>query len=140
MFVYLKLRFELNLFQNLTKSIKKMSSDKVQLLSDIANRLRIHSIEATTASNSGHPSSCSSMADILSVLFFNTMRYDPKVPRHPANDRFVLSKGHAAPILYAAWAEAGAFPVSELKNLRKIDNPLEGHPTPVTNLLYFPNN
>jgi len=70
------------------------------------------------------------MAEILSVLFFNQMRYNPKQPRHPSNDRFVLSKGHAAPILYAAWAEAGFVPVSELKNLRKIDNLLEGHPTP----------
>lgn len=71
------------------------------------------------------------MAEILSVLFFNQMKYDPSYPRSPANDRFVLSKGHAAPILYAAWAEAGVIPVSELKNLRKIDNLLEGHPTPV---------
>lgn len=71
------------------------------------------------------------MAEIMSVLFFNQMRYNPKEPRSPSNDRFVLSKGHAAPILYAAWAEAGFVPVSELKNLRKIDNPLEGHPTPV---------
>merc|ERR1719348_655554 len=62
------------------------------------------------------------------------MKYkDPRVheePRHPSNDRFILSKGHAAPILYAAWAEAGLFPVSELLNLRKIDSDLEGHPTP----------
>lgn len=99
-------------------------------LSDIAHRLRIHSVEATSASNSGHPTSCSSMADVLSVLFFNEMKFDTKYPRSPANDRFVLSKGHAAPVLYAAWAEAGVVPVAELKNLRKIDNLLEGHPTP----------
>lgn len=108
-----------------------LNAETAQKLADIANKLRIHSVEATTASNSGHPSSCASMADITSVLFFHTMRYDPKVPRSPANDRFILSKGHAAPILYAAWAEAGLFPVSDLKNLRKIDCPLEGHPTPV---------
>jgi transketolase len=109
-----------------------MSADAntVQLLSDIAHRLRIHSIDATTASNSGHPSSCSSIAEIMSVLFFNELRYTIKEPRHPASDRFVLSKGHAAPVLYAAWAEAGLIPVSELKNLRKLDNLLEGHPTP----------
>jgi len=109
-----------------------MSADKqtIELLSDIAHRLRIHSIEATTASNSGHPSSCSSISEIMSVLFFHTMRYNPKEPRNPANDRFVLSKGHAAPILYAAWAEAGLVDPNELKNLRKLDNPLEGHPTP----------
>jgi len=102
----------------------------VQTLTDIAHRMRIHSINATSASNSGHPTSCSSMADILSVLFFNTMKYCTKEPRHPANDRFVLSKGHAAPILYAAWAEAGVVPVSELVKLRQLDNVLEGHPTP----------
>lgn len=71
------------------------------------------------------------MAEIITVLFFNVMHYDPKNPRDPASDRFVLSKGHCAPILYAAWAEAGAFPVLDLLNLRQIDSDLEGHPTPV---------
>lgn len=66
----------------------------------------------------------------MSVLFFNTMRYKVSVPKDPSNDRLILSKGHAAPILYAAWAEAGLFPVEELYNLRKIDSDLEGHPTP----------
>ena len=61
---------------------------------------------------------------------FAEMRFDPKDPKHAGSDRFVLSKGHAAPILYAAWAEAGAFDRSELMNLRKIDSDLEGHPTP----------
>lgn len=75
------------------------------------------------------------MAEILSCLFFDVMKYSVKEPRHPAADRFVLSKGHAAPILYAAWAEAGLFPVSELKNLRKLGNPLEGHPTPRLNFI-----
>ena len=72
------------------------------------------------------------MADVLSVLFFNTMKYTIDEPKHPNNDRFVLSKGHAAPILYAAWAEAGLFPTSDLMNLRKISSDLEGHPTPVS--------
>ncbi len=58
------------------------------------------------------------------------MRFDPRDPRHPGSDRFVLSKGHAAPILYAAWAEAGAFDRAELLKLRRIDSDLEGHPTP----------
>ena len=75
------------------------------------------------------------MAEIMSVLFFDVMRYTVSEPRAPANDRFVLSKGHAAPILYAAWAEAGLFPVSELNNLRKLNNPLEGHPTPRLNFI-----
>ncbi|CAF1081625.1 unnamed protein product [Adineta ricciae] len=111
------------------------SADTVTTLQRIANLLRIDSIEATQASNSGHPTSCSSMAEIVSVLFFDVMHYDPKDPRNPAADRFVLSKGHCAPILYAAWAQAGAFPVADLKNLRKIDSDLEGHPTPRLNFI-----
>ncbi|GFS21055.1 transketolase [Elysia marginata] len=107
----------------------------VQKLRDIANKLRIHSIQATDASKSGHPTSCCSAAEIMSVLFFNTMRYTIEEPKHPNNDRFVLSKGHAAPILYAAWAEAGLFPESELLKLRKIDSDLEGHPTPRLNFV-----
>jgi len=103
---------------------------KVQDLKDLANRLRILSIKSTTAAGSGHPTSCCSMADITSVLFFHTMRYKVSDPRDPSSDRFVLSKGHTAPILYAAWCLAGLFPESDLMNLRKIDNDLEGHPTP----------
>ncbi|CAH1731750.1 unnamed protein product [Aphis gossypii] len=75
------------------------------------------------------------MAEIMSVLFFHTMRYKVSTPKDAANDRFILSKGHAAPILYAAWAEAGLFPVSDLTNLRKIDSDLEGHPTPRLNFI-----
>lgn len=84
-----------------------------------------------------HPTSCSSMAEIMSVLFFHTMRYKIAIPRDPSNDRFILSKGHAAPILYAAWAEAGLFPIADLQNLRKIDSDLEGHPTPRLNFIDF---
>ncbi|BES91483.1 transketolase [Nesidiocoris tenuis] len=104
-------------------------------LQDLAHKLRIHSINATQASNSGHPTSCASIAEVMSVLFFNTMKLDLKQPIHPSSDRFILSKGHAAPILYAAWAEAGLFPVSELLNLRKFGNDLEGHPTPRLNFI-----
>ena len=71
-----------------------------------------------------------SAAEIVSTLFFAEMRYDPKNPRNKGADRFVLSKGHAAPILYAAWAAAGLFPREQLMDLRKIDSDLEGHPTP----------
>lgn len=102
----------------------------LQELKDIANKLRIYSIKATNASKSGHPTSCCSMAEIMSVLFFHTMRYKVQEPRDPSSDRFVLSKGHAAPILYAAWAEAGLFPIEDILNLRKIHSDLEGHPTP----------
>lgn len=69
------------------------------------------------------------------MLFFNTMSYKVSAPRDASSDRFVLSKGHAAPILYAAWAEAGLFPISDLENLRKIDSDLEGHPTPRLNFI-----
>ncbi|KAJ8927245.1 hypothetical protein NQ314_020325 [Rhamnusium bicolor] len=107
----------------------------VQELKDIANKIRIHSITSTQAAKSGHPTSCSSIAEILSVLFFNTMRYKVSAPKDPSSDRFVLSKGHACPALYAAWAEAGLFPVADLQNLRKIDSDLEGHPTPRLNFI-----
>ena len=107
----------------------------LKTLQAIANKLRIHSIEATNASKSGHPTSCASMAEIMSVLFFDVMRYSTKEPKAAGADRFVLSKGHSAPILYAAWAEAGLFPTQELLNLRKIDSDLEGHPTPRLNFV-----
>uniref|UniRef100_A0A671QIC4 transketolase n=1 Tax=Sinocyclocheilus anshuiensis TaxID=1608454 RepID=A0A671QIC4_9TELE len=110
-------------------SYHKPDEKTLQALKDIANKLRIHSIKETCASNSGHPTSCCSAAELMSVLFFHTMRYKANDPRNPSNDRFILSKGHAAPILYAAWAEAGFIKESELLNLRKIDSDLEGHPT-----------
>ncbi|XP_077181662.1 transketolase [Paroedura picta] len=108
----------------------KPDQQTLQALKDTANRLRINSIKATTAAGSGHPTSCCSAAEIMSVLFFHTMKYKPQDPRNVNNDRFVLSKGHAAPILYAVWAEAGFLHESELLNLRKIDSILEGHPVP----------
>jgi transketolase len=96
----------------------------------IANQLRVHSIAATTAAGSGHPTSCCSAADLVAALFFGHMRYDPKDPHFYNNDRFILSKGHAAPLLYAVWAEAGLFPAEELTRLRQLGSDLEGHPTP----------
>src|SRR6478672_9797154 len=99
-------------------------------LKNLATQLRIDSVRSTTEAGSGHPTTCLSAADIVSTLFYAEMHYDPKNPQNPDNDRFVLSKGHAAPILYAAWAEAGLFPREELLKLRRIDSDLEGHPTP----------
>src|SRR5712672_1631342 len=99
-------------------------------LTGIANQLRIHSIEATTAAGSGHPTSCCSAADLVSTLFFGQMRYDAKNSHYYNNDRFILSKGHAAPLLYAAWAENGFVPIPELLTLRQFTSELEGHPTP----------
>jgi transketolase len=107
-----------------------MIETDIELLKGIANQLRIHSISSTTTAGSGHPTTCCSMADLMAALFFGHMRYDAKNPKFHNNDRFILSKGHAAPILYAAWAEAGLFPVEELQKLRRIDSDLEGHPTP----------
>ena len=101
-----------------------------ELLKGIANQLRIHSIEATTAAGSGHPTSCCSAADIAAALFFGHMKYDPKNPHYYNNDRFILSKGHAAPLLYAVWAENGFVPIPDLLKLRQFSSPLEGHPTP----------
>jgi transketolase len=110
-----------------------MSIDRASLipaLKNIATRLRIDSARATSEAGSGHPTSCFSMAELMAALFFAELRFEPKDPKNPDSDRFVLSKGHAAPILYAAWAEAGAFDRAELMKLRRIDSDLEGHPTP----------
>ncbi|HEV2452703.1 MAG TPA: transketolase [Verrucomicrobiae bacterium] len=107
-----------------------MIETDIDLLKGIANQLRIHSINATTAAGSGHPTSCCSAADVVAALFFGYMKYDPKNPRYYNNDRFILSKGHAAPLLYAAWAENGFVPVDELVKLRQFNCELEGHPTP----------
>ena len=106
------------------------SAQLPELLRQKADQLRIHSIRATTKAGSGHPTSCCSAADIVATLFFSVMRFDPKDPRNPDNDRFVLSKGHAAPLLYAAWAEAGLFDPKQLLELRTLESDLEGHPTP----------
>jgi transketolase len=106
------------------------SPELLTALQNKATQLRIGSVLATSEAGSGHPSSCCSAADIVAALFFSVMRYDPKNPKAPNSDRFVLSKGHAAPLLYAAWAEAGLFPTSDLLKLRTLTSDLEGHPTP----------
>ncbi len=102
----------------------------VPVLHNIATALRVDSIRATTAAGSGHPTTCASAADLVAALFFAEMRFDPAHPRHAHNDRFVLSKGHAAPLLYAAWSQVGFVKHEELLKLRELDNNLEGHPTP----------
>ena len=110
-----------------------MALDRASLipaLTNIATQLRIDSVRSTSQSGSGHPTSCCSAADLVAALFCAEMRFDPKQPQNRDNDRFVLSKGHAAPLLYAARAEAGLFDRSELLKLREIGSDLEGHPTP----------
>ena len=106
------------------------AADRIPQLQARAAQLREHSLRATSEAGSGHPTSCLSSADLVAALFFDVLRYDPTDPGNPNCDRFVLSKGHAAPVLYAAWAEAGAFPIEKLLTLRRIDSELEGHPTP----------
>ncbi len=101
-------------------------------LDDLLNRakaIRQDILRMTTEAGSGHPSSSLSATEIVTALYFGGfLRYDPKNPRWPDRDRFILSKGHAAPVLYAALAEAGYFPRDELMTLRKLGSPLEGHP------------
>lgn len=111
-------------------SYQPLDKQRTQDLLDVANKIRIHSVTCTQAANSGHPTSSSSAAEILSVLYFQYMRIDPKNVRHKSSDRFILSKGHACPGLYGVLVEAGVIPEEQLKTLRKIDSDLEGHPTP----------
>jgi transketolase len=98
-------------------------------LKEMAQKLRRHSLTSTSEAGSGHPTTCMSCAEIMSVLYFHEMRFDPKNPKARNVDEFILSKGHGAPILWAALKEAGAIS-EDLNTLRRIDSPLEGHPTP----------
>jgi transketolase len=106
------------------------SSSTIAAIREKARRLGILSMMSTTAAGSGHPTSCLSAAELVAGAFFYAMKFDPKDPNGPASDRFVMSKGHAAPLLYAALAEAGVFPDSRLMTLRQFSSELEGHPTP----------
>jgi len=106
------------------------SGSVVDSIKEKARRLSVLSIMATTAAGSGHPTSCMSAAELVAGTFFYAMKFNPKNANSPDGDRFVLSKGHAAPVLYAALAEAGVFPESRLMTLRQFSSELEGHPTP----------
>jgi len=96
-------------------------------LEKMARQLRRDVITMIATAGSGHPGGSLSAADIVTALYFKVMHHDPKNPQWPDRDRFVLSKGHAAPILYAALAECGYFPVEELSTLRKLGSRLQGH-------------
>ena len=100
----------------------------IKELAKQARKLRKHVIEMLGEAGSGHPGGSLSAADIMTVLYWHEMNIDPARPDWPDRDRFVLSKGHAAPILYAVLAEKGYFPVEDLKTLRKIGSHLQGHP------------
>src|ERR1700732_1250572 len=107
------------------------ASALLEQLREKARLLRIHSLRMTTEAGSGHPTSCLSAAELVAATFFHAMKFDPANPNAITSDRFVLSKGHAAPVLYAALAESGVFPVSRLMTLRQLNSELEGHPTPL---------
>lgn len=107
-----------------------MAASPVDTLKKMAQRIRRYSILSTTKAGSGHPTSSLSCADLLAALFFTQLRYDFNDPKRLDNDRFVLSKGHAAPALYAAWAAAGIISLEQLESLRTLHSDFEGHPTP----------
>ena len=102
----------------------------ISLLESKALQLRIDSLRTTTAAGSGHPTSCLSAADIISALFFYAMHADITCPEKETNDRFILSKGHAIPVVYAAYKQLGVISDKELLACRTFDSVLEGHPTP----------
>jgi len=106
-----------------------MHEKDVEKLSERARTIRQHIIRMTHAAGSGHPGGSLSAVEILITLYFKIMKHDPEKPSWPERDRFVLSKGHAAPALYAVLAEAGYFPVEELLTLRKLGCRLQGHPS-----------
>ncbi|MYR63419.1 transketolase [Streptomyces sp. SID625] len=99
-------------------------------LVDLGQQLRVDSVRAAAAAGSGHPTSSMSAADLMAVLLAHHLRYDFDRPEHPGNDRFVLSKGHASPLLYSAYKAVGAVDDDELLTFRKLGSRLEGHPTP----------
>jgi len=104
-----------------------LNREKIKELKNVARKLRQHIIEMTCRAASGHPGGSLSAADIITTLYFHVLRHDPKNPSWPERDRFVMSKGHAAPVLYAALAESGYFPVDYLTTLRAIGSSLQGH-------------
>ena len=105
-----------------------MKITKIEALEKIANDMRIGIIEQVYQAQSGHPGGSLSCADILAVLYFNQMNIDPKKPNDPLRDRFVLSKGHCSPALYATLTRKGYFGEEALATFRKIDSNLQGHP------------
>ena len=95
---------------------------------EISARLRVDIVKAVHKAGSGHPGGSLSAADIVTALYFKEMNIDPKNPDMDDRDKFILSKGHAGPVQYAALAERGYFPVEELWSLRKLGSRLQGHP------------
>ena len=106
----------------------KYPEDLIERLKDKALEMRKDIVTMVGVAQSGHPGGSLSAADIVSALYFQVMRHDPQSPKRPDRDRFVLSKGHASPVLYAALAEAGYFPKEEIITFRHVDSRLQGHP------------
>lgn len=105
-----------------------MDEKRVIELSIIADKVRKNALTAVYSAQSGHPGGSLSSADIMTLLYFEVMNIDPKNPKDPDRDRFVLSKGHCAPALYSVLAERGFLPVEDIKTFRKTDSYLQGHP------------
>ncbi len=105
-----------------------LSDQSARELGETARHLRVEILKMLNTANSGHTGGSLSAIDVLTVLFFHTMRHDPANPRWEERDRFVLSKGHAAPALYSCLAHAGYFPTDDLKTLRRLGSHLQGHP------------
>src|SRR2546425_4663261 len=105
--------------------------ERIQEWNELAAQLCVDSIRASTAAGSGHPTSSMSAAHLLSVLFSDHLRYDVDEPKNPGNDRFILSKGHASPLLYSVLKAIGAITDEQLLTFRKFGSPLQGHPAPI---------
>lgn len=105
-----------------------MNKQRINELSIIANKVRKNALTAVYSASSGHPGGSLSIADVLTLLYFEVMNIDPKNPKDENRDRFVLSKGHCAPALYGTLAERGFFPVDDMKTFRNVSSYLQGHP------------
>lgn len=105
-----------------------MDNKRICELSIIANKVRKNTLTAVYTANSGHPGGSLSIADVLTLLYFEVMNINPNNPKDPNRDRFVLSKGHTAPALYSVLAQRGFFPVDDVKTFRNINSYLQGHP------------
>jgi transketolase len=113
--------------EKITQS-SEISKEKIKQLKETAKQVRLHIVKMIHKAQSGHPGGSLSAADIMTALYFDILTVDPKNPRWPDRDRFVLSKGHACPVWYVCLALRGFFPVEELDTFRQFESRLQGHP------------
>ena len=118
--IYFVLHFQIYISRFTFPDISLCTMASINDLYDIANKIRLYSLASTTKAGSGHPTSCFSIAEVMSVLFFHTLKQSKEFPKHPSSDRFILSKGHAAPVLYAAWTVAGLLTEEQNLSLRQV--------------------